>query len=264
MRNRTGVVILTLVCLGLFIALILIQNKAGKQIKTSTERIANLSNQWVETSASLDSQRQTNVLVESDLKKQIEAFDNLTNNFVQVSENLGKTEASLKTAQETIAKRDARIAELEAQNLALDQRSVDLTSAITNLTTQIADTQKKLEASEGDKQFLRKELQRMMVEKAELERQFNNLAVLKAQVSKLKEELSIARRLDWTRQGLTAATEQKGAQKLMKARPAIPNKQAPPAAVYRTNYDLNVEVSADGSLKIIPPPTNQPVTNPTP
>ena len=35
------------------------------------------------------------------------------------------------------------------------------------------------------------ELKRLMAEKAELERQFNDLAVLRAQVSKLKEELSI-------------------------------------------------------------------------
>ena len=54
-----------------------------------------------------------------------------------------------------------------------------------------------------------------MAEKAELERQFNDLAVLRAQVSKLKEELSVARRLEWIRQGLFASTEQRGAQKLM-------------------------------------------------
>ncbi len=49
-----------------------------------------------------------------------------------------------------------------------------------------------------------------MAEKAELERQFNDLAVLRAQVSKLKEELSVARRLEWIRQGLFASTEQRG------------------------------------------------------
>jgi hypothetical protein len=127
------------------------------------------------------------------------------------------------------------------------------------LTTQIEETKRKLTASEGEKGFLEKELKRLMAEKAELEKQFNDLAVLRAQVSKLKEELSVARRLDWIRQGLFASTDQKGAQKLMQG-PAA-SSQAKPAP--KPSYDLNVEVSADGSVKVIPPLTNRPAaTNP--
>src|SRR5208283_962288 len=154
---------------------------------------------------------------------------------------LAQTESALKTSQEESAKRDARIAELEAQNQALDKHAVDLTTAITNLTMQIEETQRKLATSEGEKGFLEKELKRLMAEKAELERQFNDLAVLRAQVSKLKEELSVARRLEWIRQGLFASTEQRGAQKLMQG-PAALQPKAP-----KPKYDLNVEVNADGS-----------------
>ena len=96
-----------------------------------------------------------------------------------------------------------------------------------------------------------------MAEKSELEKQFNDLAVLRAQVSKLKEELSVARRLEWIRQGLFASTDEKGAQKLMQGHAAAPVKASKPS------YDLNVEVSADGSVKVIPPLTNRPAaTNP--
>ena len=96
-----------------------------------------------------------------------------------------------------------------------------------------------------------------MAEKAELEKQFNDLTVLRAQVSKLKEELSVARRLEWIRQGLFASTDQRGAQKLMQGAAATPAKAPKPT------YDLNVEVSADGSVKVIPPLTNRPAaTNP--
>ena len=94
----------------------------------------------------------------------------------------------------------------------------------------------------------------MMAEKAELERQFNDLAVLRAQVSKLKQELSIARRLEWIRRGLFASSEQKGAQKLMQGASA----PAGPPAVARPAYDLNVEVGADGSVKVIPPLNSRP------
>ena len=132
-----------------------------------------------------------------------------------------------------------------------------MSTAITNLTTQIEETQRKLATSEGEKGFLEKELKRLMAEKAELERQFNDLAVLRAQVSKLKEELSVARRLQWIRQGLFAGDDQKGAQKLMQSSAPAQSKAPKPS------YDLNVEVSADGSVKVIPPLTNRPAaTNP--
>jgi hypothetical protein len=73
----------------------------------------------------------------------------------------------------------------------------------------------------------------------------------------LKEELSVARRLEWIRQGLFASTDQRGAQKLMQG-PAG-SQVKPPKPV----YDLNVEVNADGSVKVIPPLTNRPAaTNP--
>ena len=199
-------------CAGLGIALIVIKKQANEQQHELAETNGALSNSWVKTDEELHQQKQTNALLEGDLDKQRKAFDALTNNFTQVlttlsqtSNGLAQTESALKTSQEESAKRDSRIAELEAQNQALDKHAVDLTTAITNLTMQIEETQRKLATSEGEKGFLEKELKRLMAEKAELERQFNDLAVLRAQVSKLKEELSVARRLEWIRQGSSPA-----------------------------------------------------------
>ena len=94
----------------------------------------------------------------------------------------------------------------------------------------------------------------MMSDKAELERQFNDLTVLRAQVAKIKEDINVARRLDWMRRGIYASTDQKGAQRLMQA--VNPPARTPPA-----NYDLNVEVNADGSVKVLTPQTNAPPAN---
>ena len=91
----------------------------------------------------------------------------------------------------------------------------------------------------------------MMSEKTELERQFNDLSVLRAQVAKLREEQNIARRVEWARLGLLANSDQKGAQQLMQGIKAVPARGAA-----KPNYDLNVEVSADGSVRVIPPATN--------
>lgn len=267
MKNRLGLIVLGLVCLGLAIAVITIRNNAVEQKRNDTDAILGFSNKWVETSTKWEDEKQVNAEMEKDLNVRKQTLIELTNNFTSVSSNLSdtsahlaKTEADLKASQDELAKRDAKIAELETQNQVLDKQAADLSTSITNLTLQIADTEKKLTASEGDKAFLEKELKRMMAEKAELERQFNDLTVLRAQVAKLKQELNIARRLEWIRQGLFASSEQKGAQKLMQGLGASPSQ----ARAARPAYDLNVEVGADGSVKVIPPPASRSETNSAP
>lgn len=256
MKNRIGVIVLVLISLGLLIGLIMVKDQSGRQHRSDTEVILDYSNQVVNTSRNLESQKQVAAELEQDRTRQRQALEELTNKFVQVSAaldetstNLAKTQSSLEATQQQLAQRDSKINELESQNQALDKKAVDLTTAMTNLTLQIADTQHKLAASEGDKAFLEKELKRMITEKAELERQFNDLTVLKAQVAKLKEELNIARRIEWIRTGLFASSDQKGAQKLMQG----VNSQPMQARTARPAYDLNVEVGADGSVKVIPP-----------
>ena len=267
MKNRIGVIalVLVLVCVGLGIALIAIKNQATEQQRDFAVKSDALSNNLVQANEQLGQEKQKNaeLVTERDKqKKELEDwagnYSKLSSNLSEVSNNLAKTEVALKASQEETAKRDTKIAELETQNQALDKQAVDLSTAITNLTSQIEETKRKLATSEGEKGFLEKELKHLMAEKAELERQFNDLAVLRAQVSKLKEELSVARRLEWIRQGLFAANDQKGAQKLMQG-------MAPSQAskAHKPVYDLNVEVTADGSVKVIPPLTNRPAaTNP--
>jgi chromosome segregation ATPase len=266
MKNRIGVIVLllVLVCVGLGVALIAIKKKAADELHDSAVANTALSNNVVQINDQLERQKQVNDELSKDREKRMKDFDALTNKYVaslativQVSNTLAQTEAALKASQEETAKREAKIADLETQNQALDKKAVDLSTAITNLTTQIEDTKRKLATSEGEKGFLEKELKRLMAEKSELEKQFNDLTVLRAQVSKLKEELSVARRLEWIRQGIFASNDQKGAQKLMQG-------TAPATAKGpKRSYDLNVEVSADGSVKVIPPLTNRPAaTNP--
>jgi chromosome segregation ATPase len=253
MKTKVAFIVLILACAGLGIALISRNKQAMEQHQQDVERVVYHSNQLVETSGKLDEVKQVNLNLEKDLAERKTNIARLSNELTQTSESLNKTEAALKAALEETAKRDVKISELENQNQALDKQAVDLKSSIGNLENQIASTQKKLAASEGDKAFLEKELTRLMAEKAELERQFNDLAVLRTQVHKLKEELSIARRLEWIRQGLFASQEQKGAQKLMQS-----GANATRVVANTNKYDLNVEVSADGSVRVIEPITNAP------
>lgn len=261
MKNRVGLIILILISVGLVIGLIWSQKTASDQRTEFTDRIGGLSNQVVNTRADLEKEKQVNAELESDRARQNQALNSLTNLYTDTAENLQKTSATLKSTQEEMAKqvaqRDARISELESQNQALDQRAIDLSTSITNLTSQIEETQKKLLASEGDKAALETELKRLMAEKAELERQFNDIKILRAQVAKLKEELNISRRLEWIRKGLFTSDSQKGAEKLMKlsAQSASTNSTTP---AKQPAYDLNVEVKSDGTVRVIPATTNAP------
>jgi chromosome segregation ATPase len=258
MKNQMGIIVLILICAGLSVVLVMNQKHLTAQQSKAADTISPFSNRLVRPTSDLEEQRQVNILLTNDLVLRKTEIAGLTTRLADTASQLAQTADSLKATQEQVAQRDSKIASLESQNQMLDQRASDLSTAITNLTSQIEDTQKKLAASEGDKAFLQKELQRLMAEKAELERQFNDLTVLRAQVSKLKEELSIARRLEWIRQGLFARAEQKGAQQLLQksvGAAAQPAKQP--------TYDLNVEVSADGTVRVIPPLTNTPAaTNP--
>jgi chromosome segregation ATPase len=257
MKNLIGVIIFAVLALGLGVMLFSTKKQAEQRHQKDAETILYHSNELVKTSRDLDEQRQVNIMLTNDLGVVRTEFANLTNKYTQTVVTLNKTEESLKASQNAVAERDQKIAALETQNRELDEKAIDLSAALTNLTTQIFETQRKLDASEGDKAFLEKELKRLMAEKAELERQFNDLAILRAQVSKLKEELSIARRLEWIRKGLFAADEQKGAQKLMNLR-----NQSAQTTTSSNAYDLNVEVNSDGSVKVIAPLTNAPATNP--
>ena len=261
MRTRLGIVVLFLVAIGLGIALITVKRQADKQKSADGSTILTLTNSLVETNRLLSEQKRVSEMLQSDLDTQKKSFGELTNSFSQVSENLIKTEASLKASKEEVAKLEAKTAELETENQALDKRAQDLTNSITSLTIQIADTQKKLATSEGNKAFLETELKRLMGEKTELERQFSDLTILKARVAKLKEEMNVARRIEWAKQGLFARTEQRGAQQLLQGANAPVQAQAKTA---KPVYDLNVEITSDGSVRVVPPATNAVTTAPAP
>jgi chromosome segregation ATPase len=260
MKYRLGIVLLALVGIGLVIGLIAVKREENRLKEEDGKTILALTNQLVDAKSKFEEQKKVSALLEEDLNKQKQSFGELTNSFSQVSENLVKSEASLKESKDAIEKLEAKTAELESQNQLLDKRAQELTLSITNLTQQIADTEKKLASSEGNRAFLEGELKRMMSEKNDLERQFKDISVLRAQIAKLKEEQNVARRMEWAKRGIVANSELKGATQLIQGLNA-PSAQ-PKAA--KPTYDLNVEITADGNVRVIPPQTNSATATPTP
>ena len=252
MQTKLGIVILAVACGGLVIALFATKNTADERLKKDADAILDFSNQLVAATANLDELRQVNLMLTNDLAGSRQETLTFSNQFTETSGTLASTKASLRSAQEQIASLNRRMAGLETRNQVLDQRAAALTNAIASLNAQIADTQQKLAGSETNKAFFEKELQRQTAAKAELESKFNNLSTVRAQVKKLKDDLLVARRLQWMRDGSEAGSQQKGAQLLMQHMASAPPQ--PP------HYDLNVEVGSDGSIHVIPSPTNAPAT----
>jgi predicted RNase H-like nuclease (RuvC/YqgF family) len=237
----------------------------------------------------LDDYRQVNLVLSNTLtasQQETLAVSNkladVSNNLVKVSNTLTETTALLTGAQNQITNLDARIADLEAQNQALDQRAADLTNTINGLSAQISETQIKLVTSETNNAFLEDELKRQVAEKAEWQRKFNDLATVRTQVKKLRDDALTARRLEWMREGIDPAKIMKGGE-IMMQHTAPPTNTAPSAASDTStkpvpkahtdndrippplgpDFNLNVEVGSDGSVHVIPPlPATPAATNP--
>ncbi len=254
MKSNLSIVILIVVGLLLGVALLYRHGLAENQKKKDQATILQFSNDWVQTTGKLEEQTKVNETLMTNLAVRTEEVISFSNSFLQTSNALVKAQADAEVEiakrEVEITKREQKIVQLESERDELDKKMTGLNTSLTGLQTQIADTERKLAASEGDREFLLKELRRLQAEKSELEKQFNNLAVLRAQVSKLREELSIARRLEWIRQGLYGEPR-KGGEILQSGFAAT----AP-----KTNYNLNVEIRQDGSVNVLPPPAEAPAT----
>ena len=169
-----------------------------------------------------------------------------------------------KTAQELAAKDEAikalndDLAAAKNKHRDYDTQIDDLNSQIVTKDQEIDAIQRRLEASDADREFLLKQRDKLIAEKAELEKQFQDIAVLREKVLKLQGELMASRKLEWIRRGLYGSARQKGGSKLM-SMSRRKTKEDP-----TTSADLNVEIRRDGTVKIAPTSTNTPPDGVTP
>jgi chromosome segregation ATPase len=250
------IAILILVCVGLGAGLVYRHLDAEKKSKQDEETIVRYETKVSETEKKLAEQSAVNAVLEQNLNDRTKRLTETSNELAMVTANLVKVreeaQVAATNAAADLAKRDARINELETQRDDLTKRMTDLNGQISDYQGRIEDIQRKLVASEGDRDYLLRELKRLQQEKNDLERQFNDLAMLREQVRKLKDEISISRRLDWIRRGLYGSL--KGAERLQKGfvQPAATNQ----------NFDLNVEFKQSGGVQVVPKQTNAPAASP--
>jgi chromosome segregation ATPase len=253
MKTKIGIVILTVICVGLLIALIATKKAADDQRKSDADHILQFSNDLVTASTSINDLNQVNLMLTNDLATSRQTLAEVSNNLAEASSALADTKASLQGAEDQITNLNSRITDLEAQNKTLDDRTTALASTIQTLDSQIAATQSQLATSETNNAFLTAELQKQMAQRAELEHKFNDLDTVRVQVKKLRDELFVTRRLQWMNAGTSPGTQPKGAQLLMQRTTNTSTNTA-----RSSQYDLNVEVGSDGSIHVVPPATNSP------
>jgi chromosome segregation ATPase len=247
MKTKIVIVALAVICAGLGVALLASKNTTGDQLKDNSAAILDFSNQLVTAGENLDELRQVNLRLTNDLAVVQRQASRLSNSLNEASGALATAKATLQGTQDQIANLNGRITDLEAQNKMLDDRADTLSNTIAALNAQIADTEQKLAGSETNNAFLEKELQQQITQRAELQRKFDDVNEIRAQIKKLRDEMFVSRRLRLMR---TSATEQKGAQLLIAPRTAATNVAS---ATLPPHYDLNVEVGSDGSVHVIPP-----------
>jgi DNA repair exonuclease SbcCD ATPase subunit len=255
MKIKVVIVILALACLGLGIALFATKKQADDQRANDITSITDYSNQMMDVNEHLKEAGQVNLTLSNDLASSQQQLTRSADKMTQMSNSLAatntllaETTASLASAQQLVTNLNTRIADLEAQNQVLDQQAESLSNSLAHLTAQIEDTRNQLAISQTNGVFLRGELQKQLVQKAELEHKFNDLDELRGQVRKLKEEMFIARRLQWMK---SDTGNKKGGELLMTHN--APAASPSPSKVPAPNYDLNVEIGSDGTVRVIPP-----------
>jgi len=261
MKSKIGLILLALVAVVLLVSVVYIKKQADDKQARDASTILDFSNQLSKASLDLNELQQVNLTLNRDLATNRAVLGDLSNTLSAVSETVTNTRAALQSAQDEIT----RITDLQAQNQELDARAkrmsdqaLELTNTIIALNAQINDTVQKLSASKSDNSFLEKQLQELMAAKAELEHNFDTLAIVREQVSKLRAELVAARRLQWMKEGTDV--QLKGAQLMVLNRKDNPNR----AAAQGTNFGLNVQIGSDGTVRALPPgqsTTNSPATN---
>jgi chromosome segregation ATPase len=233
---------LALLAIILGIVMVIRGKEAAARIADQQVQIITHSNNWVQVATELAEQKTVNTNLESDLVVRHTEITTLSNKIGELQVEL---ETTVATSKAELAKRDETIAKLEGHNTELEQKAASLSTTITDLNSRIADISAKLVAAEGDKAALTVELKRLLREKAELERRFTDITVLREQIKKIKRDLNVQRRLDRAAEGLPASYEPKASERMMNSLKPTPPKPR--------NYDLNVEIKSDGSVNVIPP-----------
>ncbi len=268
MKIKVVIIFLVLALLALAIWLFATKQQSDDLHTKDVSSIVGFSNQLVVASADITELRQVNLELTNDLsltRSQLavahEKIEQLSNSLIGVEVTLENTSALLAIAQNQITNLHVKMTDLEWHNKTLEQNALELTATIAQLNTTIAETEKKLAKETKNRTYLEKELQKQIALRNELESKFNNLTEVRAQIRKLRDEKIMTDRIavmkDPTvgKKGAELLMMQSASQVLVSGstQTATNASATAPKKTTAADYNLNVEVGNDGSVKVIPP-----------
>ena len=210
---------------------------------------------------------------QADLTKKLNTANSTVNEtqnaLSKLQTNYGQKVAEYETfvtkAAQELADKDEKISALNGELQTAQNKNRDYDSQIKTLNNQMADKNReiddigrRLKSTEEDRDHLLLEQKKLIAEKAELEKQFQDILVLRKKVQQLQVELMASKKLEWLRRGFYGGARKKGGSQLMSMSKKNDRKTV------STNADLNVEVRRDGTVKIVPIETNSPPNGATP
>lgn len=261
MNSKAAATLFGIACVVLALAFFWRHASAESRKRDDATTIVQLSNEVTHLSEEVQVQKAVGLKIQGELEEKTKEVSTLSNQLSSTRTELTKTKGDASAASAAAAadkaKMEATLAQYESEKDMQTKRMAELDTKIKSLESEITKTQQLLETSNSDKEFLQKELARLQKEKAELEKQFNDLALLREQVKKLQEELSIAKRIEWVKQGLYN-TLPKGAEMLKNNFKTVT--QTPTNA----GYSLSVEITRIGGVSNVTSRlTNSPTSIPT-
>ncbi|MGD0208776.1 MAG: hypothetical protein ABSC89_14345 [Verrucomicrobiota bacterium] len=171
--------VLALVCTVLVISLIVMKRGDNAQHENDAGAIAGFSNQLTSAQVQIASCNGTILTLSNRLDESLSASLTFSNHLIEA-------ESAIFLDTEQITNLNQHVAEMESENQTLGRRVMDLTNQIASLTGQITLTRASLDQANTNYALLENRLRRDVAERIVVERKFNNLLELQAQMQKLK------------------------------------------------------------------------------
>lgn len=214
---RNAIVALGIVCVVLIGVTWYQHSSAAKELKAALAESARLSNQCEQVNLKLTDQTGVNTTLTTNLAKRGEELAAASNQIAKLKTSLAKAEEAAQAARLEIQECENRASGWETSHGELAQKANELRSSLDVVELEIAGVKKKLDASEGDRAFLLKGLKLLQAERDQLDRQFHDLAVVRAQFERLKNDKVINKRFASANTSLKVELQQDGSVRLVPA-----------------------------------------------
>jgi chromosome segregation ATPase len=187
MSKHLGNIILVVACIGLAAALIVIRNQEQEARTHNVHVVLDLSNSLTVAQNQVTNLNQVNLALSNNLSASQETSSTLSNQLTDAQAELTETKSVLVKTELQVTNLNDEVAVLDARRKDLERRTAELDRQRITLDKQIALTEVTLSQSRTNNLSLETELKKQVADRSVLERRFNDLSEVRAQLRKLKD-----------------------------------------------------------------------------